>query len=139
MVEWWGGRDLRYMLPKLFFNHFNDSSFIVEENNSLVGFLVGFFSQSRPEEAYIHFSGIDPRYRKKGIGTLLYNRFFELCRSNGRSVVRCCTSPVNSDSIAYHTAIGFDIEPGDAIENGVDVTLDYNREGDPKVLFRKKL
>ena len=27
LLEWWGGRDLTAMLPKLFLNHFNDTSF----------------------------------------------------------------------------------------------------------------
>jgi len=28
---WWGGRDLSHLLPRLFFQHFNDTSFIIEE------------------------------------------------------------------------------------------------------------
>ena len=38
--EWWGGRDLRSSLPKLFFLHFGNSSFIAEKNGILCGFLV---------------------------------------------------------------------------------------------------
>ncbi|WP_100404026.1 hypothetical protein [Bacillus sp. FJAT-42315] len=29
--EWWGGRNMSDMLPKLFFNHFTNTSFIAEE------------------------------------------------------------------------------------------------------------
>ncbi|MEX3618820.1 hypothetical protein [Paenibacillus glucanolyticus] len=36
------------------FDHFQDTGFIVEENGAMLGFLIGFLSQSRNEAAYIH-------------------------------------------------------------------------------------
>lgn len=56
--SWWGGRQMADMLPSLFFRHFQDTSFVAEEDNKLIGFLTGFISQSYPGEAYIHFIGI---------------------------------------------------------------------------------
>ena len=44
--EWWGGRELAAMLPKLFFIHFRDTSFVAEEDGGLAGFLCGFRSQT---------------------------------------------------------------------------------------------
>ena len=46
LLEWWGGRDLTAMLPKLFLNHFNDTSFVAENNDRMIGFLIGFLSPS---------------------------------------------------------------------------------------------
>ncbi|WP_254068526.1 GNAT family N-acetyltransferase [Brevibacillus sp. 7WMA2] len=49
------------MLPKLFFEHFTYTasfSFIAEKNGELLGFLIGFLSQTHRDEAYIHFVGI---------------------------------------------------------------------------------
>jgi ribosomal protein S18 acetylase RimI-like enzyme len=66
--EWWGGRQMSDMLPKLFFDHFKNTSFIAEKDGKIVGFLIGFLSQTYPEEAYIHFVGVHPDYRKSGIG-----------------------------------------------------------------------
>ncbi|HDI60260.1 MAG TPA: hypothetical protein ENF48_07910 [Desulfobacteraceae bacterium] len=40
---WWDGRDLSHMLPRLFFVHFCDTSFVMERESELVAFLVGFF------------------------------------------------------------------------------------------------
>ena len=54
-------------------------------------------------------------------------------------VVRSCTSPVNRDAFGFHRKMGFTIEPGDTVIDGIPVTLDYNRTGDPKVLFTKHL
>ena len=91
---WWGGRDMAPMLPKLFFLHFEGTSFVAEdEEGKLVAFLIGFLSQSDPDEAYIHFVGVAPEYRGSGIGRELYERFFTVVAEQGRSLVRCVTSP----------------------------------------------
>ncbi len=139
MLDWWNGRDLTHMLPKLFLVHFCNTSFIVEKGNELIAFLIGFMSPANPAEGYIHFSGVHPEYRGTGIGAFIYDRFTQLCIENNRSVIRACTSPVNKGSIDYHTHIGFKIEKGEAVIEGVQVTLDYNRPNDPKVLFKKSL
>lgn len=139
MKNWWGGRDLTAMLPKLFLIHFCDTSFIVERGNELMGFLVGLLSQSRKNEGYIHFVGVHPDFRNEGLATFLYERFFELCRKKDRAIIRACTSPVNKGSIEFHIKMGFKIEPGDGEMDGTFVTLDHNRPDDPKVLFTKYL
>ena len=66
--QWWGGRPMAGMLPRLFFEHFTDTSFAAERDGTLAGFLVGFISQSRPGEAYIHFVGVAPAERGGGAG-----------------------------------------------------------------------
>jgi len=124
--DWWNGRQMSDLLPKLFFDHFKNTSFIVEEEGKIIGFLIGFLSQSYSNEAYIHFVGIHPEYRGKGIGKQLYNQFFDVIKQNGRNIVRCVTSPVNKASIAYHTKMGFEIEQG-------------NKANQDKVLFVKYL
>ncbi len=136
LPEWWGGRDLRAMLPRLFLLHFHPSCLIAEVNGGLAGFLIGFDSQAYPEEAYIHFAGVHPDHRRSGLGRRLYERFFERCRQVDRQVVRACTSPVNRASIAFHRSLGFQLETGDRVIDGVPVCLDYNQPGDPKVRFR---
>jgi GNAT superfamily N-acetyltransferase len=79
--------------------------------------------------------GVHPDFRKKGIGKILYARFFDICRTHGRTVVRACTSPVNKGSIEFHKRIGFQLDAGDAGNDGLPVTRDYNRPGDHKVRF----
>jgi len=44
---WWDGRQMADMLPRLFFEHFTETSFAAERDGEVVGFLVGFLSQSR--------------------------------------------------------------------------------------------
>jgi len=137
--EWWGGRDMSDMLPKLFFDHFTQTSFIAEKDDKLVGFLIGFLSQTHSNEAYIHFVGVHPEYRKHNIGKHLYNKFFNAVKQNKRGIVRCVTSPVNKVSIAYHTKMGFEIEGGDKIVDGLQINTDYDGVNQDRVLFVKKL
>jgi ribosomal protein S18 acetylase RimI-like enzyme len=128
---WWGGRDMAPILPKLFFLHFEGTSFVAEdESDDLVGFLCGFLSQTAGDEAYIHFVGVTPDERGEGLGRTLYERFFEEVRSQGRSVVRCVTSPVNESSVAFHEALGFEVDR---------VVSDYDGPGEDRVLLVKRL
>ena len=135
LQNWWGGRDLTWMVPRIWLIHFNNTSFIIEKHNELVAFLIGFLSPANPKEGYIHFAGVHPDHRGIGLGGYLYHRFFDICRKNDRDRVRSCTSPVNRGSIAFHKQMGFAISKGNAEIDGYPVTLDYNRPNDPKVLF----
>ncbi|KEK19601.1 acetyltransferase [Bacillus manliponensis] len=137
--DWWGGRNMANMLPKLFFVHFQDTGFIVERDGEIAGFLCGFLSQTYKDEAYVHFIGVNPKYRREGIAQLLYARFFEVAQQNKRSIVKAITSPVNKTSIQFHTSIGFEVEIGDDDIESVSVHTNYDGEGGSRVLFVKYL
>jgi ribosomal protein S18 acetylase RimI-like enzyme len=126
--EWWGGRQMAAMLPKLFFVHFRDTSFVADHDGRLAGFLVGFRSQTFEDEAYVHFVGVDPGLRGSGLGRLLYERFFAAIAP--RSIVRAVTSPVNEGSVAFHRALGFEVERVDG---------SYDGRGEARVLLVKRL
>jgi predicted GNAT superfamily acetyltransferase len=129
--EWWGGREMAPMLPRLFFIHFESTSFVADrEDGSLAGFLIGFLSQTELETAYVHFIGVAPAERGSGLGRELYERFFAAARAHGRTVVRCVTSSQNADSLAFHEALGFERE---------GVAERYDSGGDPRVLLAKSL
>jgi GNAT superfamily N-acetyltransferase len=137
--EWWGGRNMANMVPKLFFVHFRQTSFVAEHRGEIVGFLIGFVSQTFPNQAYIHFAGVRPEFRKKGLGHALYERFFEGVKNLGCSIVRCVTSPVNKGSIAFHLRMGFSMEPSERTIEGMSVAEDYDGPGEDRVLFSKTL
>jgi ribosomal protein S18 acetylase RimI-like enzyme len=137
--EWWGGRQMSAMLPKLFFTHFCDTSFVVELDGQLIGFLVGFLSQSNLAEAYIHFVGVHPDFRQLGVGSILYQQFFQTVQALDRVQVKCVTSPLNKSSIAYHRRMGFEAEPSEIQEDGVPYHLDYDGPGEHRVVFVKRL
>jgi len=128
---WWGGREMAPMLPKLFFIHFEGTSFVADnEDGDLLGFVCGFLSQTATDEAYIHFVGVEPGARGDGLGRALYERFFEEVRGTGRTVVRCVTSPTNQHSVAFHEAMGFEVDR---------VVADYDGPGEDRALLVKRL
>jgi ribosomal protein S18 acetylase RimI-like enzyme len=135
MDDWWGGRRMTIMMPKLFFTHFRDTSLIAVMDAERVGFLTGFLSCSYSDESYIHFVGVHPEFRKQGIGRALYQRFFRISEQNGRKVVRCVTSPINKSSIAFHQHMGFQIIPSKDEFEGVPVHRGYDGPGEDRVLF----
>ncbi len=96
----------------------------------LAAFLIGFLSQTEPDEAYVHFVGVAPEHRGEGLGRRLYERFCEDARDHGRLRVRCVTSPANEASVAFHAALGFEVER---------VARDYDGPGEDRVLFVKRL
>ena len=95
-----------------------------------VAFLIGFLSPSKGDEAYIHFVGVDPAFRRHGIGAALYERFFELARQGGRSRVKAITGSINTASIAFHGELGF----------RVSAPIDgYDRPGAEHVVFTREI
>ena len=139
MDTWWGGRPVRALLHRLFFEHFGTTSFVVTDGGNLVAFLVGFRSQSRPQVAYIHFVGVAPESRGAGIASELYRRFFATVKALGCTEVQAVTSPGNTGSIAFHRRLGFVILQGNGEREGVPVMLDHGGPGQHKVLFHRTL
>jgi predicted GNAT superfamily acetyltransferase len=100
---------------------------------------VGFLSPTLPSEAYIHFVGVHPGYRKSGVARALYERFFRLASEAGRQWVRCVTSPANSSSIAFHCAMGFHPDGLNWSDDALPIHQDYDGPGEDRVLLIRKL
>ncbi|NSC20861.1 GNAT family N-acetyltransferase [Streptomyces albus subsp. chlorinus] len=131
VVDDWWGRPASRDLTRVFLDHFHATSLIAEEpGGALAGFLIGFLSPSESGQAYIHFSGVAPHLRRSGLARDLYERFFARAREDGRTVVKAITSPVNTRSIAFHTALGF---------TASDPVPDYDGPSLDRVVFRKEL
>lgn len=140
LQSWWtmpgfdtpaAARERAALVPRLWLQHFAGTSLVAERGGRLDGFLIGFLSQDREDEGYIHFVGVAPDRRGEGIGRQLYERFFELCRRAGRRRVRCVTSPTNTVSIGFHQAMGFELErTGDVVAKP-----DYDGPGLARVTF----
>ena len=80
-----------------------------------------------------------PAARRSGVAGWLYERFFIQALNSGASTIRCITSPGNATSIAFHTGMGFDLEPGDTVRDGLPIHLDYDGPGLDRVSFARDL
>jgi L-amino acid N-acyltransferase YncA len=129
--EWWGGRQMVAMLPRLFVDHFADMSYVVEDDDGrLVGFVIAFLSPTDAQTVYVHFIGVDPALRISGLGRELYTRVAREAKAAGRSRIAAVTSPVNTTSLAFHAALGFEIGP---------VVPDYDGPGEDRVPLSRTL
>ena len=140
--DWWGGRKVHQLLPRLWFQHFTGTSWIAEDaEGRLVGFLVGFVSPDRPDEAYIHMVGTSPNHRGVGLARALYERFFDDGRARGVRRVSAVTWPGNRVSVGFHRAMGFRPSEGPGTQNlyGTPAYPDYDAEGDDRVVFSREL
>ena len=140
--DWWGvpgTESLWRLLPRLFFQHFADTSTIVEDaDGGLAGFLIGFRSQSAPDAAYIHFVGVRPDLRRHGLARVLYVRFFDEMRASGCRRVDAITGPRNRRSQEFHRAMGF-AATGDTEVDGVQAWRDYDGPGEHRVAFTRAI
>jgi ribosomal protein S18 acetylase RimI-like enzyme len=109
VIDLWWGRPVLGSLPRLFLDLFCRTSLIIDRDNGLDAFLVGILSPSDATQAYIHFVGVAPAARGRGYGRLLYEEFFRIARSDGRSVVSAITAAANTGSVAFHRALGFSV------------------------------
>ena len=138
--DWWGGRQLDHLLPRLWLQHFTGTSWLAEANEGrLAGFLIGFHSPDKPDVAYCHLIATNPNLRRRSIGRALYERFFEDARAAGRRTVTAITWPANRASIAFHTALGFEVQRGTGSQNlygtPAQAGYDFDRE-DRAILIR---
>ncbi|MBO2455544.1 GNAT family N-acetyltransferase [Actinomadura barringtoniae] len=144
--DWWAdsrtpeeARELSRQLPKLFLKHFAGTSLLMEGDAGVEGFLIGFHSADHSDESYIHVIGVHPDKRKDGVARELYEHFFEKAAAAGRTRVRAITSPRNKGSIAFHRSMGFTLEDGDQVVDGVPIHIDYDGPGEDRVSFRRTL
>ena len=140
--EWWGGRRIHHLLPRLWFQHFTGTSWLAEtESGRPAGFLVGYVSPDDPTVAYVHMVATDPNRRRRGLGRALYERFLDDVATRGAARVRAITWPGNRVSVRFHEALGFRPVDGAGSQNlyGTLAFPDYDFPGDDRVVFERPL
>ena len=140
VVDSWWGDSVRYLLHPIFLEHFGDSCFVMESDGEVAGFLVGFRSQGKPGEAYVHLVGTSPSHRGRGFGRALYEHFFDFARRHGCHRVSAITVPHNTGSLAFHQRIGFTIrDAGANITGALAVFENYAGPGVDCVVMDRDL
>jgi ribosomal protein S18 acetylase RimI-like enzyme len=129
-VDLWWGRPVLAALPRLFLDLFHRTSLVIDGPDGPEAFLVGILSPSDAERAYIHFVGVAPAARGRGLGRVLYEAFFALARADGRSVVSAVTTPGNEESVAFHRAMGFTV---------TGPVPSYHGPGRDRIVFERQL
>ena len=129
ITDWWPGIHMVHAVCPQLFEHFGNTCIIVEDDDGLIGFLVGFMSQRFSDAGYVHYAGVRPGHRGAGLGTEMYTRFAHVTRDHGKTEVLAETGAWNVQSIAFHKRVGFTLEPGDEIVDGIPVHHDTTGHG----------
>ncbi|MFB9329286.1 GNAT family N-acetyltransferase [Paenibacillus aurantiacus] len=137
--RWWGGNYDSDMFSKWYIHHFRETCLMAEMDGEMAGFVMGFYSQTEADSAYIRIVMVDPAHRGSGIARALYEAFFERIAVRGRSVVRCVTAPHKANSLAFHAKLGFQIEPQAEERDGFPVVVNYDGRGGERVVLVKRL
>jgi GNAT superfamily N-acetyltransferase len=105
MDSWWGGPSTERASP-FFFHELGDHALIAEEDGRVVGFLLGLAAVAR-DAGYVHLVGIDPAFRRRGVGQHLYQHFSQLCAREGLKRIKAIGMIGHEASLRFHTALGF--------------------------------
>ncbi len=123
--HWWGGPTSALAHP-VYFYELGDRAMVAEKDGRRVGFLLGF---CRGEVGYVHLVGIDPLYRRKHVGTMLYQQFERACEEVGCRRLKAITTLGNEGSVRFHEALGWSSEQ----------VADYAGPGRTRIVLTKDL
>ncbi len=140
-IEWADIVIERESIYHILTEHFRSTCFIAEDRGEMVGYLLGYRSQTRPEEALVHLIQVAPRLRGNGIGRRMFNQFQSAAIAMMCKKIVALSRPENNFCNGFNKAMGFSIVDGEnTIEvNGMRAIKDYNGPGKHMVLWSKNI
>ncbi len=138
LLEFWPTEFIRAYHHPLYLYEFGDTAFVMRDGDRVAAYLLGFIATARPV-AYVHLVGVREPYRKRGLAGHLYRRFMDGGRERGCTALKAITTPGNTGSIAFHRAMGMELEGDTDPEFGYPVVRDYSGPGQHRVVFQRSL
>jgi ribosomal protein S18 acetylase RimI-like enzyme len=136
----------RISIYHIFTKFFQNTVFVAEKlqnkNEIIIGFLIGFISQTNSSEGYIHQLCVDPEYRGEGVAFNLIRNFLDAVSEIGCKKVYLIVKPINKDAISFYEKLGFNTEvPESKILKFRNLNLfkDYDGFGEHMLVFRKDI
>jgi GNAT superfamily N-acetyltransferase len=127
LPRYWGERDMRWGHSFPLVIEFGRTCLVAEAADGIHGYLIGWVNPDRV--GYVHFIATRDDARGTGLGRRLHEEFAKLAAAQGATRLKAITSLVNTNSVAFHTSIGFQAE----------VVDDYAGAGEPRVVFTRDL
>jgi GNAT superfamily N-acetyltransferase len=119
-------------------HEFGDTAFVIRSGDEVIAYLFGFIATAEPV-GYIHLVGVRTGHQAHGLGRSLYEHFERIARERGCLSLRSVTAPSNTDSRAFHAALGFEATGPSHDADGLPVYPDYHGPGEEVIVFRKKI
>lgn len=140
--EWWAGRPVRRLLPRLWLRHFAGSSWLARlDGDRLVGFAIGFPSPGLPGTFALHLLGVDPNHRRRGIGRDLALLLAEGAASAGADRIETVIPTGDQVALGFLRAIGYAVvaDPGLRPIHGTLAHTDYDGPGEDRIVLVRDL
>lgn len=136
IIDFWGSDSTLFLHQPFLIYEFGNTAFVIKENNMVIAYLFGFFSQTG-NIGYVHLLGVRENYKRKGLGKLLYDNFIEFSKSRGIKKIKAITTPANQRSIQFHTQqIGMTLI-GNPNQDGINVVKNYSGINNDRIVFEK--
>ena len=127
LPAFWGDRDMLALHHPVWLRQFASDAVVVREQDKLLGYLLA--TVTTRGLAYAHLVAVRADSRRRGVGKLLYDAFFDDAQRRGARRVEAVTTTTNTDSIAFHRRLGF----------SADVVPNYAGPDAPRILFGRSL
>ncbi|MHA1229904.1 MAG: GNAT family N-acetyltransferase [Candidatus Helarchaeota archaeon] len=88
---------------------FSNTFFVYEENDTVIGYIVGFPNTAKLGEFWIYQVGVIDKYRGKGIGSKLFKALFDQVKSEKYERIRSHYIFENKVSANLHKKFGMEI------------------------------
>ena len=122
--RFWGGRDMRFLHQRVLVREFGDTCLTARgADDRIAGYLLGFTTPRRV--GYIHAVAVRDAARGTGCGLTLYRAFAAVATAQGAERLKAITTVTNTESIAFHRRLGFDVRQVD----------DYSGPGAPRMVM----
>jgi len=121
----------------LFVHVFADWAKVARSGERIAGYRCACISPDH-RLAYCHLISVDPDFRGRGVGRLLYEDLFEQARAVGARVVKAICPPENTASQAFHRSLGFELIGNDR-GDGIIVQPDYAGPGEHRCVMIRQL
>jgi ribosomal-protein-alanine N-acetyltransferase len=111
-----------------FHSSWNDGFVVAEENNDVVGFILGI--SPAPKQARILILAVDEKYRGRNIGSALLNAFIQACIVKDTRLITLEVRTTNDAAIRFYGKHGFNI---------VHMIPNYYKDGENGYIMHKTI
>jgi ribosomal protein S18 acetylase RimI-like enzyme len=127
-APFWGERDLSHLHHPMLVHDFGETALLVRDGEGrIIAYLFGLLTPAGT--GYIHLIAVREGHRREGMAGGLYAEFESIVRRMGGVRLKAMTRPENTNSIAFHRAMGFEATD----------TPDYSGPGETRTVFEREL
>ena len=107
----------------------------IQDDGEIVGAVIAFRSQNRPDEIYVQDVATHPDHRRRGIGHALVDTVRQQAAAWECRRLYLTSEPDNHAAQRTWLSLGFTNVPGDQTVNGVSVVSNYKGPGKHRAVY----